>query len=92
MELRGVSKSKGGLILGEGPENRSNGGSFRDEGKIPVLREEWIIVVMRRADEGRQALTDTVGRRSSWPVDDLDFFLIIFDTSVMEGSVKLENN
>lgn len=46
---------------------------------------------MRETTERRQTLNNTVGRRSSWQVDNLDFWTI-FDTLIMGGRVKLENN
>ena len=34
-------------------------------GKVPVVREEWMMAEMRGAREGRQALASCVGRGSS---------------------------
>lgn len=41
---------------------------LRGEGTIPVVREEWVMCVMRGAREGAAALTRTVERGSSWQV------------------------
>ena len=46
---------------------------LKANGTSLVLREEWIMAVMRGASEGRQALTRTLGRGSSWQVEGLDF-------------------
>ena len=34
-------------------------------GKVPVVREEWMMAEMRGTREGRQALTSCAGRGSS---------------------------
>lgn len=38
---------------------------FKDEGTIPEVREECIMLVIREAREGKQAFTKMVGRGSS---------------------------
>ena len=60
---------------------------FKDEGNIPEEREEWMMVVMSGAREGRHALTRAEGRGSRWQVEGLDLE-IREATSVMEGNVK----
>ena len=45
---------------------------FKGAGTVPVVREEWMIAEMRGIREGRQAITRSVGRGSSWQVVGLD--------------------
>lgn len=39
--------------------------ALSSEGTVPVLSEEWMIVVIRGHEEGKQALIKTEGRGSS---------------------------
>ena len=39
--------------------------TLKGEGKVPVVREEWMMAEMRGRREGRQDLTREVGRGSS---------------------------
>ena len=45
---------------------------LKSAGTIPVDSEEWMMVDMRGNRQGRQDLTRTVGKGSSWQVDGLD--------------------
>lgn len=60
-----------------------------DEGTIPVVREEWIMEVIKGDKEDRQAFTKVVGRGSSWQVLDFDF-KIRSGISIEEGRLKCE--
>ena len=81
-------------LLGSAPGFLSIGVTaavLRGEGTIPVVREEWIMCVMRGAKEGTVALTRAVGRGSNWQVDDLDF-LIRPVVSKTEGRANTESD
>ncbi len=48
--------------------------TLKDEGIVPVIREEFIIWVIKGNKEGKQNLTRCVGIGSNWQVVDLDFW------------------
>ncbi len=48
--------------------------TLKDEGIVPVIREECIIWVIKGNKEGKQNLTRCVGIGSNWQVVDLDFW------------------
>ena len=51
-------------------------------GTIPVNSDEWMMADIRESREGRQDLTRTVGRGSTWMVDGLD---LVMKLEITEG-------
>ena len=77
-------------ILGSRPGFFSRGvtaADLRGGGTEPVVREEWMMAVIRGSREGREAITREDGSGSREQVDGLDFRMSM-DKSVAEGSSK----